>query len=138
MKFSIATLTIFLAAAGLPLGVAAGAPGQENAACESEWLGGDFVTFSCSLPARAAAQRWRFKADFSGGHDDTSASMQLALDDQPLACDADSKTRLFAEDGDISLVCHFRAQAKPGERRLLVVKLLWSHAQYERTEFVAE
>jgi hypothetical protein len=116
----------------------AAAPGEENKACESQWAGGDFVQFSCPLPTRATAQRWRFKADFSGGHDDTSASMTLTLDEAPLECATGSKTRLFGEDGDVSLVCHFRVPGASGTRPTLGVALLWSHAQYVRTELVAE
>jgi hypothetical protein len=118
--------------------LAAGAPGDENKACESQSSGGDFVEFTCPLAATGAAKVWRFKADFSGGHDDTSASMSMTLDGAPLACEAGSKTRLFGEDGDVSLICRFRTGAASGGRSTLVVALLWSHAQYVRTELVAE
>jgi hypothetical protein len=119
-------------------GLAAGAPGEENKACESQSSGGDFVEFTCPLAPTSPAKVWRFKADFSGGHDDTSASMTLTLDGAPLECEAGSKTRLFGEDGDVSLICRFRAGAATRGQSTLAVALLWSHAQYVRTELVAE
>jgi hypothetical protein len=64
--------------------------------------------------------------------------MSLTLDDAPLTCETGSKTRLFGEDGDISLVCRFRVRTSAGTRPMLGVALLWSHAQYVRTELVAE
>jgi hypothetical protein len=118
--------------------VATAAPGQENRVCESQSPGGDFVQFSCPLRTVGIAQQWRFEAFFSGGHDDTSASMSLTLDGAPLDCEEGSKTRLFAEDGDVSLMCRFHLRGVAGERLIVGVDLLWSHAQYVRTELVAE
>jgi hypothetical protein len=134
IRASVAWFSPAFAAAAL----AAAAPGEENTACESQSPGGDFVQFSCPLPARGGEQRWRFKADFAGGHDDTSASMTLTLDEVPLECKPGSKTRLFGEDGDVSLVCRFRVRGAAGARPVLGVALLWSHAQYVRTELVPE
>jgi hypothetical protein len=132
------TAVAMLAAAGVAKALAAGAPGEENLACKSQWSGGDFVQFSCPLPARGTEGRWRFKADFAGGHDDTSASMTVTLDNVPLDCDAGSKTRLFGEDGDVSLACSFRVRGDIGAQPVFGVALLWSHAQYVRTVLVAE
>ena len=133
---------LLLAAGGALPADAGRLPGEENTACESQSPGGDFVQFSCALPRDGSARRFRFQAHFTGGHDDTSASMVLTLDDAPLACDAGSKTRLFGEDGDVSLVCRFsiagRAGSAAGGRVMLGVALLWSHAQYALTELVAE
>ena len=134
----IQAFTAWLIATAASVAVAAGAPGEENTACESQSPGGDFVQFTCQLPARTGEQYWRFKADFAGGHDDTSASMMLTLDGAPLDCEAGSKTRLFGEDGDVSLVCRFRVRGAAGVPLLLGVSLLWSHAQYVRTELAAE
>ena len=137
MKTIIQASATLLAVTGVATAVAA-VPGQENGACESQSPGGDFVQFNCPLLTRSIEQRWRFEAHFAGGHDDTSASMSLALGDAPLDCEEGSKTRLFAEDGDVSLVCHFRMRSTAGARPVLGVSLLWSHAQYVRTELVAE
>ena len=132
IQASVTLLALAVAAA------ATAAPGQENRACESQSPGGDFVQFSCPLPVRGIEQHWRFEAHFAGGHDDTSASMALTLGDAPLDCEEGSKTRLFAEDGDVSLVCRFRVRSSAGARPVLGVALLWSHAQYVRTELVSE
>ena len=139
MKTTIVRTSVaWLAAAAATAAVAVGAPGEENPACESQSPGGDFVEFRCPLPTRGTEQRWRFQADFAGGHDDTSASMTLRLDDAPLECEAGSKTRLFGEDGDVSLVCRFRAREARGASPTLAVALQWSHAQYVRTALVDE
>lgn len=116
---------------------AAGVPGEENLACKSDSPGGDFVQFSCPLPSNGSERRWRFMAEFSGGHDDTSASMTLTLDGVPLHCDEGSKTRLFGEDGNVSLVCRFPVRGSPAAPTLAVA-LLWSHAQYVRTELAVD
>ncbi len=137
MKFSIPVMVIALATAA-PAWAAPAEPGQENTACTAESPGGDFIQFSCPLPARSGAQRWRFKAEFSGGHDDTSASMTVTLDGSPFTCAAGSKTKLFGEDGKVSLVCHIRVTSPSTTRQVIGVALLWSHAQYVRTELVAE
>ena len=126
-----------LAVAGAAAAVAA-APGQENRACESQSPGGDFVQFSCPMSAGDTERHWRFEAHFAGGHDDTSASMSLTLAGAPLYSEEGSKTRLFAEDGDVSLVCRFRVGSAAGARPVLGVALSWSHAQYVRTDLAAE
>ncbi len=138
MKAMWGVLAIFAAAGGWGSSSAASLPGQENTACESVSPGGDFVQFTCALAVSAKNRYWRFKADFAGGHDDTSASMTLTLDDAPLDCLEGSKTRLFGEDGNVSLVCHFRTLGTSGRPPTLGVSLLWSHAQYVRTELVEE
>ena len=132
-----ASLTCFVAARAA-VAIAAGVPGEENSACQSQSPGGDFVQFSCPLPASLTEGHWRFRAYFAGGHDDTSASMAPTLDDAALDCDAGSKTRLFGEDGDVILECRFRVPGSAGPSPVLGVALLWSHAQYVRTELVAE
>jgi hypothetical protein len=132
---AVATAIAVAFAAGAP---AADAPGTENSACESDWAGGDFVQFTCPLPVHGTQKKWRFKAEFSGGHDDTSASMKLTIDGAPLDCETGSKTKLFGEDGDVSLECHFRVGGHAGPQPVLGVALLWSHAQYARTELVVE
>ena len=138
MKFRAVDVVIWVAAAGAAAASAAGEPGEENRACESTSPGGDFVQFHCPVPASGSEQRWRFKAYFSGGHDDTSASMKATLNGAPFECAAGSKTQLYGEDGEVSLVCHARIPSSPVERPMFEVALLWSHAQYVRSEWVAE
>jgi hypothetical protein len=106
--------------------------------CDSTTTGGDIRNFSCALALSKKAQSFRFKANFSGGHDDTTASMTLAVNDAPLVCDQGSKTSLMAEDGDVSLECKFSIAGKQRDNPILQVELKWSHAQYMDFELRAE
>ena len=99
-------------------------------ACEAQPSVGDLKNISCSLEASSTPRRFRFKADFSGGHDDTIASMAVNLDGAPLACDKDSKTYLMGEDGKVSLHCSFSTPGSLNARTLGII-IKWSHAQYE-------
>ena len=105
-------------------------PSAAKPVCESQEPGYDSRLIQCPITTSATPQRLRFKVNFSGGHDDTMASMTTSLDDTPLACDKASKTRLMGEDGDVSLDCGFVAVGKPGTQQVLRVKATWSHAQY--------
>lgn len=105
--------------------------------CTSQSPGGDLRNISCPLNAPSAARRFRFKVDFSGGHDDTMASMALTLDGAPLACEPGSKTQLMGEDGEVSLECSFAVAAAAGAARTLTVQVKWSHAQYTDFALVA-
>ena len=98
-------------------------------------FGGDMRVVTCRLPAGRA---FRFTASFSGGHDDTSASLAATLDGQSTGCDADSKMRLFGEDGDVSLHCRIQAAGDAASVHTLVVTVLWSHAQFRDFAFAAE
>ncbi len=88
----------------------------------------------CTIPHDAQARRSEFVTRFSGGHDDTSASINTSLDGQPLACETGSKKDLFAEDGDVSLYCRFVVDAQPqgasGSEARLQVTIHWSHAEF--------
>jgi len=109
------------------------------AACESLTPRPDRREISCPLKAPATAQRFRFKAHFSGSHDDTTATLALTLDGAPLACEPGSKTYLEAEDGDVMLECRF--SIAPGDTptpRSLRALLAWHHAEYTRFELVPE
>lgn len=135
MRRSIALLAIGLcgglagaATSGTPP-VAATASSSAKPLCESQASGYDALLIQCPVGPSAAPQRMRFKVNFSGGHDDTMASMTASLDDAALACDKASKTRLMGEDGEVSLDCGFSTPGKPGAQ-ILRVKVTWSHAQY--------
>jgi hypothetical protein len=140
VRFSVTVLAL---AATLPfIGNEANAGDAAKAAdkvpCESSQRPGGRLDVACPLPAAGAAQRFRFKANFSGGHDDTMASMTATLDDRPLACDAGGKTRLQGEDGDVSLECLFAVEGRGGAKALLKVAVSWSHAEYQNVELAAE
>lgn len=112
-------------------------PGPNKLPCSSQSPGGDLRNISCTLSPPSAARHFRFKVDFSGGHDDTMASMTLKLDGAPLACEAGSKTQLMGEDGDVSLECAFSVPDTTTPARTLTVLVKWSHAQYTDFALVA-
>lgn len=111
---------------------------QERLHCESRAPGGDTRDIECPLNPTGTRQRFGFKTNFSGGHDDTTASMTATLDGLPLACEEGSKTSLMGEDGDVSLKCNFSVTGKPGTKLILRVTLSWRHAQYTDFEFYSE
>ena len=118
-----------------PLAVAAGSTPADAPACtETNPSGGDIRVVTCRFPAGPH----RFTARFGGGHDDTSASLGATLDGQATDCDAGSKMRLFAEDGDVSLHCRVTAAGDAASVHTLVVTVLWSHAQFRDFAFAAE
>jgi hypothetical protein len=124
----------FLASAALALSaLPAFAADAEGAACvEKNPSGGDIRVITCALPAGGAH---RLTANFGGGHDDTSASLTATLDGEATECAPDSKTKLFGEDGDVSLHCSIGVADKP---RTLVVTVLFSHAWYRDFRLAAE
>lgn len=115
--------------ASIALAANAGGTIQSEWPCEAQSTGGQGMTVQCRLPP--GAQQYRFVAHFSGGHDDTKAVLRPSLDGTPLACDSGSKTRLFAEEGEVSLDCSFSTPPS-GEAARFDVLLTWSCADYER------
>ena len=106
------------------------AAGHAKASCESQALTFDSKEIKCSLRASDDKQHFRLTVNFSGGHDDTSAAMTVSLNGEPLACEPGSKTRLMAEDGDVSLICLF--SIAEGSARTFVLRSVvsWKHAEY--------
>jgi len=122
----------------LVLGLAAGsAAAQGKPSCEVTRPGYDSHDIQCSLKATGATQRFRFKANFSGSHDDTMASLTAALDGAPLACEKGSKTELMGEDGEVSLECRFSI-AEKSSTHLLSVTLSFRHCQYKDFELASD
>ena len=80
-------------------------------------------------------QQFRFKANFTGGHDDTMASMTATLNGGPLTCGEGSTTSLQGEEGDVSLECRFSMTEKAGTKPIFGVVVSWDHAQYTNFEF---
>ena len=127
-SIAVFTLTVFLG-----LGAFAGmdpASAQGKPRCESRASAYDTTDVECSLSATGKPRRFRFKANFSGSHDDTMASIVTTLDGAPLACESGSKTSLQGEDGDVSLECRFSITDEAGTKHLLGVTVSWRHAQY--------
>jgi hypothetical protein len=121
--------TIALFFGGL-LHLATGQAAPAGPACSVESQTYDSKTVLCVIAPGESPRRFEFMARFSGGHDDTSASIETFLDGQALGCDADSKKSLFGEDGDVKLFCRFAVSApSPSESRLKAT-IRWNHAQY--------
>jgi hypothetical protein len=120
-------------AAESPLAAAAAKAGCEYSAVE------DTHIFTCPLKAAKAEKRYRFKANFSGVHDDSMVSLIPLLNEQPLTCGPGSKTRFVGDEmGDSSLDCRFTVSASAGEKPVLKVQMKWSHAEHAGVELIAE
>ena len=125
---AIAVSMILVAGAG-------STPAWGQPRCEVQAVGADSRDIRCPLSTSGTGQQFRVRANFSGGHDDTTASMTASLDGAALVCGEGSKTSLMGEDGDISLECRFSLTDKPGMTRVLRVLVTWRHAQYTGFEF---
>ncbi|MFN0300048.1 MAG: hypothetical protein ACKVQU_06805 [Burkholderiales bacterium] len=103
---------------------------QEKSDCETAVPGRVTREIECRLNPSQGVQRLRFKAHFSGSHDDTTARMEAIVDGMPVACEDGSKTNTEGEDGDVSLECRLSVKALPGAQQGLRIKLRWHHAEY--------
>ena len=112
--------------------VAAAAPAsaEEVLACETQSVNFKKREFRCPLTVKANAQQIRFKANFTGSHDDTQLSMTLTLDGLPVTCSKGSKTWLNSEDGDVSLDCHLVLDGAAGAQRMLRATVNIYHAEF--------
>ncbi len=122
-----------------PCGRATSADNEPEArpVCEASSPSFDSSEVSCAIPASATPRRYEFRARFAGGHDDTLVRIELGLDEAPLTCEPGSKTRAFAEDGDITLSCAFPVAPRTGQPVTLKAVVRWSHAQYSGYDFRA-
>jgi hypothetical protein len=98
--------------------------------CEPPTLGRDKLTVTCAIDAAATQLSVRIKVHLTGSHDDTTASMQVAIGDLPVECDAGSKTSTEGEDGDVTLDCRLTASGRQGTATVLRASARWFHAQY--------
>jgi hypothetical protein len=126
--FAIATLMLL----GITIGQAA-----EMLACDAPEAPGDARQITCPIAASATPRSFRFKANFTGSHDDTTMSLAATVDGAGLACGSGSKTNSQFEDGEVSLECRFPV-AESASSRTLGVKLVWRHAQYTGYEFTID
>ena len=106
--------------------------------CATTAGGGGSRQVECRLDGSEGAASYRFLARFSGGHDDTVASLEAALDGAPDACGPGSKTYLVGEDGDVSLDCTIAPVDRAGAPRVLRVVVRWSHAEFVGFEWLRE
>ena len=103
----------------------------EAPACQEHKLFGDERRFECAVELAPGSTPPRFVALFSGGHDDTMASLKVQAEGAPAECGPGSKPELMGEDGNVSLLCQLPVAALPAGRHVITVGLRWSHAQYE-------
>ncbi len=137
MTRSILVLMAFVVLSLLPNAGMPTAHAQSKPRCETPEAPGDRREVTCSISVAAVPLSLRFKANFSGSHDDTMASMTATVDGEALTCNTGSKTELMGEDGDVSLFCDFKILAKASKPKVLKVVLSWRHAQYEGFELEA-
>jgi hypothetical protein len=90
---------------------------------------GDGMEVQCALRESDTPRKFRFEIRFTGGHDDTKASLSATLNGKPLTCDEGSKTKLFAEEGEVGIDCYFSSERIKGAQELKV-SVEWHHAQY--------
>lgn len=107
-----------------------------NPGCSVENVLYDTLEIVCPLREAQPSLVYRFQVNFSGGHDDTQASLLPTLNDSPLACAVASKTRLIGEEGNVSLYCEFRFAANEAAQ-VFRAKVTWSHAEYVDQTFSA-
>jgi len=103
---------------------------EDALACETQSVNFKKREYRCPLTANGSAQQLRFKATFSGSHDDTQLSMNLSLDGLPVSCDKSSKTWRNGEDGDVSLECNFVFEAAAGTKKILRATVNVYHAEF--------
>ncbi len=127
LKLARAYLIVLLAA------MAGSAYAASPVNCEIQSAGWDWREYRCPLLADGKEKSLRFKADFSGVHDDTKASINLTLDAVPVTCIQGSKTNLFGEDGD-SLECRLVVPVLAGGKQVLGVAIKFHHAQLVAAE----
>ncbi|MFT3931612.1 MAG: hypothetical protein QM709_15085 [Spongiibacteraceae bacterium] len=108
-----------------------------NEACSTTAQTYDSRVVQCQFPKAAVTQKLTFRANFSGGHDDTKADIEPFIDDIPLKCDEGSKTNLFGEDGDVSLWCSFSIRDHAKSNGIFTIRVKWSHAEYTNYEMTA-
>jgi hypothetical protein len=137
MRWSAALIALTLPSLALAEGASTTAT-QHPLQCESQTPRPDRRDIRCALSASESAQRYRFKAHFSGSHDDTTASLTPTLDGQPLTCNAGSKTQTEGEEGDVSLECRFSITQSGSAAQAFRVVLAWHHAQYMAFELMPE
>ena len=115
----------------LAIAASAGPAWAEDAlACETQSVNFKKREYRCPLTANGSALQIRFKANFSGSHDDTQLSMNLSLDGLPVSCNKSSKTWLNGEDGDVSLECNFVLDGAKGTKKMLRATVNIYHAEF--------
>lgn len=106
--------------------------------CQTATLNDEEGEAVCTLAASTSVRAVRFKARFLGSHDDSAVSLRLTeLNDMPVECRADSKTKSRFEDGEVTLDCGFTVPATPSDVRL-TVKISLHHLQFDKAELLVD
>lgn len=124
MVFRIGVTVVCLFAMGFGTAFAA-----DVLSCELQSADRKRREYRCPLTAKGSEQQLRFKADFTGSHDDTQLSMSLTLDGVPVICSRDSKTWLNGEDGNVSLDCNIALNGSVGTKQILGATVNIWHAE---------
>jgi len=112
---------------------AAAAPG-----CLASTLNDQEGEVVCNLPASTDVREVRFKARFLGSHDDSEVSLRLILlNDKPVECRANSKTKSRFEDGEVVLDCGFTVPASLSADQV-TVKISLHHLQFDKAELLVK
>jgi hypothetical protein len=99
-----------------------------RASCAVHELTYETRELACLLGADSTPRRYRLQVNFSGGHDDTIASIaSVTLDGTDVLCADGSKTRLVGEDGDVNVNCVFTVSATAAK---FLATFRWTHAEY--------
>ena len=106
--------------------------------CEEEAINPERTEVRCTLASDQATRRYRLEVRFSGSHDDTSASLSATLNGIPLSCGPNSKTKLFGDDGEVSLWCDFEVGASGEPSHRLEGVIAYRHAQYGGTRLLPQ
>lgn len=118
-------LPLLLALVGMPAVPSRAADGAGDPACTGRSVNPEVESVSCA--AASTPRPYTITVRFAGGHDDTKASLTATVDDRPYPCADGSKTRLFGEDGEISLFCRV---ALPDATGRLDLRVDYTHAQF--------
>lgn len=106
--------------------------------CQTATLNDEEGEAVCTLPASTNVREVQFNARFLGSHDDSEVSLRLIkLNDVPVECRADSKTKSKFEDGVVTLDCGFTAPATRSDDRL-TVKISLHHLQFDNAELLVK
>ena len=111
--------------------------GLDKVRCSVQSPAPDIRRIECAIE-RHDPPGIKLTANFSGGHDDTMASLTATLNGAPMTCAPGSKTSLMGEDGDVSLHCKVALPATPATRSLLQVDVKWHHAEYTGFELSSD
>lgn len=104
--------------------------------CHASTLNDEEGEAVCTLPASTDVREVRFKARFLGSHDDSEVSLRLIkVNDKPVECRADSKTKSRFEDGEVTLDCGFTVPATLSADRI-TVKISLHHLQFDKAELL--